>query len=70
MPEKNNIKVILLGDGKVGKTSITNQFMSGKFAANLDRTEQAKQNTKDIKVRNINVKLNIWDTAGQEDFVS
>jgi len=70
MSEKKNIKVILLGDGKVGKTSITNQFMSGTFAANLDRTAQAKQNTKDIKVCNMNVRLNIWDTAGQEDFAS
>ena len=67
---ERGIKVILLGDGKVGKTSIIKRFTTGDFEQNLNRTVDAMQCQKKIKIGNIDYKLSIWDTAGQEEYSS
>ena len=70
--EKNNenIKIILLGDSLVGKTSFLNQFFSNEFNPNLTSTIGINEYSKMIFYNDIFYKIQIWDTAGQERFES
>ena len=66
-----NLKIILLGDIAVGKTSIIARYINNSFEDNYKCTIQADQQTKIIKEdENTFIKLNIWDTVGQEKFRS
>ena len=64
--QKNEIKVILLGNSGVGKTSIINVVTGGKFDENINATISASYVMKKINVNNRDYILNIWDTTGQE----
>ena len=60
------VKIVLLGDSGVGKTSIINHFMTGKTSESLKPTVGAAFVTKNIVVDGHGLELRIWDTAGQE----
>ena len=64
------LKIIILGDSGVGKTSLMNQFVSNKFSSQYKATIGADFLTKEITIDDKNVTLQIWDTAGQERFQS
>jgi GTPase SAR1 family protein len=64
------LKVILLGDGGIGKSSLMNVFVSGKFSADSFHTVGVEFLVKEIVVDGENVALQIWDTAGQERYRS
>ena len=64
------VKVVLLGDGGVGKSSLMNRFVSNKFDAQLYHTIGVEFLNKDIVVEGKSFTLQIWDTAGQERFRS
>ncbi|CAF1097945.1 unnamed protein product [Rotaria sp. Silwood1] len=64
------LKVIILGDSGVGKTSLMSQFVSNKFSDDYKATIGANFLTKDVQVGNHLVTMQIWDTAGQERFQS
>lgn len=61
-------KIVLLGEGRVGKTSLCLQYVENKFSPKQESTIQATYLDKRINVGNQSVKLMIWDTAGQERF--
>ena len=65
-------KVIAVGDGSVGKTSITIRFCEGKFSQEYLMTIGAnfgvKQQTISFGEEAKDIKLQIWDTGGQERF--
>uniref|UniRef100_A0A1A9UUM7 Ras-related protein Rab-21 n=1 Tax=Glossina austeni TaxID=7395 RepID=A0A1A9UUM7_GLOAU len=64
-----NFKVVLLGEGCVGKTSIVLRYVEDKFNPQHISTLQASFLTKKVNLDNgAKVQLNIWDTAGQERF--
>ena len=66
-----NLKIILVGDVSVGKTSIVARYINNSFNDDYKCTISAEQNTKIIKEDDNNsIRLNIWDTAGQEKFRS
>ena len=65
-----NIKIILLGDSFVGKTSFVGQFFSEGFNPNLTSTIGVNQRSKIINYNSNYYKIQIWDTAGQERFES
>jgi len=67
---KSKYKVILVGDTTVGKTSIINNFDNKKFQETLTQTSSVKSNIiKTLELdNNIEIKLDIWDTASQELF--
>lgn len=62
----NAIKLVLLGDSGVGKTSIVTQYVSGSAPENVNPTIGAAFVTKDVSIDGQNLELLIWDTAGQE----
>ena len=64
------IKVILLGNSGVGKTSIINRYIYNKFDQNSETTLGSTYFTKEIEKDNILYKLNLWDTTGQEKYHS
>jgi Ras-related protein Rab-7A len=64
------LKVIILGDSGVGKTSLMSQFVNRKFSSQYKATIGADFLTKEIIVDDKLVTLQIWDTAGQERFQS
>jgi len=64
------LKVIILGDSGVGKTSLMNQYVNKKFSNQYRATIGADFLTKEVMVDDRLVTLQIWDTAGQERFQS
>lgn len=64
------LKVIILGDSGVGKTSLMNQFVNRKFSNQYKATIGADFLTKEVMVDENYVTMQIWDTAGQERFQS
>eukprot|EP00996_Jenningsia_fusiforme_P002775 NODE_3594_length_948_cov_66.528365_g3303_i0.p1 GENE.NODE_3594_length_948_cov_66.528365_g3303_i0~~NODE_3594_length_948_cov_66.528365_g3303_i0.p1 ORF type:complete len:207 (+),score=63.81 NODE_3594_length_948_cov_66.528365_g3303_i0:34-654(+) len=64
------LKVIILGDSGVGKTSLMNQYVNKKFDNRYKATIGADFLTKELEVKGTLVTLQIWDTAGQERFQS
>ncbi|KAL5460566.1 hypothetical protein EMCRGX_G034018 [Ephydatia muelleri] len=64
------LKVVLLGDGGVGKSSLIQRFVSNKFDPSLFHTIGVEFLNKDLEVDGVRYTLQIWDTAGQERFKS
>ncbi|KAF3037236.1 hypothetical protein E8E12_005832 [Didymella heteroderae] len=64
------LKVIILGDSGVGKTSLMNQYVNKKFSASYKATIGADFLTKEVMVDDRLVTMQLWDTAGQERFQS
>ncbi|CAG5131945.1 unnamed protein product [Candidula unifasciata] len=64
------LKVVLLGDGGVGKSSLMNRFVSNKFDSQSFHTIGVEFLNKDVTVGGENYTMQIWDTAGQERFKS
>jgi Ras-related protein Rab-21 len=61
-------KVVLLGEGRVGKTSILLRYTKGEYNDKQVSTLQASYLDKRLVVNGTSVMLSIWDTAGQERF--
>ncbi|KAL8839594.1 MAG: hypothetical protein Q9170_001698 [Blastenia crenularia] len=66
-------KLVLLGDGACGKTSLLNVFTRGYFptvyTSSLDSEPTVFENyVHDIFVDGVQIELSLWDTAGQEEF--
>ncbi|KAL7134761.1 hypothetical protein ABFS83_11G047400 [Erythranthe nasuta] len=64
------LKVIILGDSGVGKTSLMNQYVNRKFSNQYKATIGADFLTKEVQFEDRIFTLQIWDTAGQERFQS
>jgi small GTP-binding protein len=65
------LKIVMLGDTTVGKTSIINSYLNKDFTQDMLSNIGIDKNNKKIKMKDGNeIKLVIWDTAGQERFHS
>lgn len=64
------LKAVLLGESKVGKTSLCSRYVSGEWDSNTAATISASCFNKDLTIDDTKVKFYIWDTAGQEQFRS
>ena len=62
-------KIIFLGESGVGKTSIISRYMKN-YQSSPENTLAAISINKNIKIDNLEVELQIWDTAGQEQYRS
>ncbi|MGQ9721799.1 MAG: GTP-binding protein [Candidatus Jordarchaeum sp.] len=63
-----SFKVLVLGDGGVGKTSLSRRFATGKFSEDYISTIGVNLFSKTITVNGKKVKLLLWDPGGQEKF--
>ena len=66
------LKIVLVGESSVGKTSILTQFIENTFQDSIQSTVGGTFNSKVIRCEDIDksLKLDIWDTAGQERYRS
>ncbi|EDQ85617.1 uncharacterized protein MONBRDRAFT_35292 [Monosiga brevicollis MX1] len=62
------LKVVILGDGGVGKSSLMARFVNNTFDEHNYHTIGVEFLNKDIIVDNKTCHLQIWDTAGQERY--
>lgn len=62
------IKLVLVGDGAVGKTALKERYLGKGFTSNYLMTIGADFAVKDITLDSKNAKFQIWDLAGQERF--
>ncbi|KZV89531.1 small GTPase Rho3/GTP-binding protein Rho3 [Exidia glandulosa HHB12029] len=60
-------KLVVLGDGACGKTSLLNVFTRGFFTQVYEPTV-FENYVQDIQVDDEYVEMSLWDTAGQEEF--
>jgi small GTP-binding protein len=63
-----SIKVVLIGDSGVGKTSIISRFTKDTFNNEEMSSSSAQFTSKTIQINDQSIKFDIWDTAGQEKF--
>ena len=61
---KPKVKLLMLGDSGVGKSSILNRFTDEKFTTDFFTTLGVEYKQKSIEVKGRQVLLQIWDTAG------
>ena len=62
------LKIVLLGDAAVGKTSLINMYAHHKFTQDYKPTLGVSICVKEIKKENAQIRLVIWDIAGQEKY--
>ncbi|KAK9453455.1 ras family-domain-containing protein [Dipodascopsis uninucleata] len=65
-----SVKLVLLGEAAVGKSSLVLRFVSNDFQENKEPTIGAAFLTQKCSLPNRTIKFEIWDTAGQERFAS
>lgn len=69
--KKNILKVIILGDSGVGKTSLMHRYVNDKYSQQYKATIGADFLTKEVTIDDDKVAtMQVWDTAGQERFQS
>ncbi|MHA1376944.1 MAG: Rab family GTPase [Candidatus Helarchaeota archaeon] len=71
IPEKKadySFKVVLIGDGKVGKTTTLFRYIDNCFKESYLPTIGVNVTNKIITIGNKNIKLNFFDIAGQKKF--
>ena len=61
-------KIVFIGDVSVGKTSIMNRIVENKFRDIYEPSIGVDFSTKIIKHKGKTIKLQIWDSAGQERY--
>ena len=72
MPAEYRYKIVMLGDGAVGKTAMTTRFTQNFFDADYKRTIGSDFAIKRLTIDDIDaqVTLQVWDLAGQPRFES
>lgn len=66
----SSVKLVLLGEAAVGKSSLVLRFVNNDFQPNKEPTIGAAFLTQKCQLPNRVIKFEIWDTAGQERFAS
>jgi small GTP-binding protein len=66
--EEIQMKFLLIGEQAVGKSSLINQYIEGKFEENLLCAAGLDLKKKYITINKTLIKLMIYDTAGHERF--
>jgi len=66
----SSVKLVLLGEAAVGKSSLVLRFVNNDFQENKEPTIGAAFLTQKCNLPTRTIKFEIWDTAGQERFAS
>ena len=66
--EMIRLKILILGDSAIGKTSLLLKYVDGYFPKIYISTIGVEFKSKTINLNGMDIKLQIWDTAGQERF--
>ena len=68
MQKKYVLKILTIGDGGVGKTTLLRRFVEGVFTKDITMTIGVEFFVKDMQVENCECSLQLWDFSGQERF--
>lgn len=68
--KKNFLKIVVLGDANVGKTSLLTRYTEDKSPISTKPTIGADFKKKEVVINESTVTVQIWDTAGQERYQS
>ena len=63
-------KYVVIGEAGVGKTSLVRQYVYNDYGDNYNTTIGVDFSCKSVFVENKMIRIQIWDTAGQEAFRS
>ena len=63
-------KYIIIGDAAVGKSNLLLRYTHGQFKPEYQLTIGVEFGAKNVQIRNKIYRIQIWDTAGQENFRS
>lgn len=63
-----SIKIIMIGDCKVGKTSIIRRLTENKFSEKYNPSISLEYTNYCLKMNNYIIRMQIWDTSGQEKY--
>lgn len=71
-PVKNSVvvKVGMVGDSQIGKTSLMVKYVEGSFDEDYIQTLGVNFMEKTIAIRNTEITFSIWDLGGQREFVN
>ncbi|KAF8454378.1 P-loop containing nucleoside triphosphate hydrolase protein [Terfezia claveryi] len=64
------IKVGMVGDAQIGKTSLMVKYVEGSFDEDYIQTLGVNFMEKTISIRNTEITFSIWDLGGQREFVN
>ncbi|KAK9456836.1 P-loop containing nucleoside triphosphate hydrolase protein [Dipodascopsis uninucleata] len=64
------IKVGMIGDAQIGKTSLMVKYVEGSFNEDYIQTLGVNFMEKTISIRNTEITFSIWDLGGQREFVN
>ena len=66
--KRDLIQVVIVGNGAVGKSSMIQRYCRGTFTKTYKKTIGVDFLEKQLRVHGEDVRLMLWDTAGQEEF--
>jgi small GTP-binding protein len=66
--KKLRYKITVIGDGRVGKTSLISKYTLGAFDTDYVETIGAQFSKYDKEIDGDNIRLLFWDIAGQDSF--
>ena len=58
------LKIIIIGDTGVGKTNLLKRYTRNEFSDVFKNTIGVDFSTMDMRIKDKNVKIQFWDTAG------
>ena len=62
-----SFKVVIIGDSKVGKTALINRFVGYDFQEEYSATVGFQFNSFNSKVKDKEIKIQLWDISGSSD---
>jgi len=62
------LKFLIIGDELVGKSNLLSHYMDDQFKPEYQLTIGVEFRAKNIEIRNTIYRIQIWDTAGKENF--
>jgi len=68
--ERMQVKVGLIGDAQIGKTSLMVRYCDGSFDEDYIQTLGVNFLEKTIAIRNTELTFSIWDLGGQREFIN
>ena len=68
--DSERIKVIILGGKGTGKSSLLHTYITGEFKDQIDSTIGASFMCKQIQFKDKSIRLDLWDTFGNESFLT
>ncbi|OLS12375.1 MAG: small GTP-binding protein [Promethearchaeota archaeon CR_4] len=66
--QNHSFKILVAGEGGVGKTTLLHKYVTGTFMADTKMTIGVQFHLKTIIVDNVVYSLNLWDLGGQDRF--